>query len=66
MCNLSTSALTNASIEIEPEEFFDSVFSYGKLKGTSLTFPGFVVLYLKLFQNIDQMSEKHIYPLLLH
>ena len=40
------------------KEFFDSVFSYGKLRGSSLTyFAFFVVLYLKLFENIDQMSE---------
>ena len=40
-------------------EFFNSVFSYGKLKNRSLTyFPVFVVLCLKLVENIDQMHRK--------
>ena len=40
------------------KEFFDSVFSYGKLRGSSLTyFLVFVVLCLKLFENIDEMSK---------
>ena len=37
---------------------FSIVFSYGKLRDSSLTyFPAFVVLYLKLVENIDQMHE---------
>ena len=44
------------------KEFFDSLFSYGKLRGSSLTyFPVFVVLYTKLFENIDQKSESTIF-----
>ena len=47
--------------------FFNSVFSFGKPKGSSLIyFPDFVVLYLKVFENMDQMSKKHIFLLLLH
>ena len=47
--------------------FFYSVFSFGKLRGSSLTYlPVFVALYLILFENMDQMSEKHIFLLLLH
>ena len=43
---------------MKKKKFFNSVFSYGKLRGSSLTyFPAFVVLYLKLFVNIDQMPE---------
>ena len=48
------------------KKFFDSVFSYMKLGGSSLTCcPVFVVLYLKLLENIDQMSNKHIFLFLL-
>ena len=48
-------------------EFSDSVFSFGKLRGSSLTyFPGFVVLYLKVFKNMDQMSKSTFFLLLLH
>ena len=41
-------------------EFFYSVFSYGKLRDSSLTyFPVFVVLYLKLAESIDKMHKAH-------
>ena len=41
---------------------FYSVFSYGKHKDSSLTyFLVFVLWYLELFENIDQMSKKHIF-----
>ena len=59
MRNFSTIGLNKTAIKIEPEGVFDSVFSYGKLRGSFLIyFPVFVVLYLKLFENIDQMSIK--------
>ena len=46
---------------------FFKIFRFGKLRGSSLTyFPVFVVLYLKVFKNRDQMSKKHIFLLLLH
>ena len=49
------------------KEFFDSIFTFGKLRSSSLTyFLVFVVLYLNVFENMDQMSEKHIFLLLLH
>ena len=39
------------------QKFFDSVFSYRKLRGSFLTyFPVFVVLCLKLFENINQQG----------
>ena len=58
MHNFLTICLKKAAIKNEPEGVFDSVFSYGKLRGSSLTyFPVFAVLYLKLFENIDRMSE---------
>ena len=39
-------------------EFFNSVFSYDKLRDSSLTdVLVFVMLYLKLNENIDQMHE---------
>ena len=40
-------------------EFFNSVFSYGKLRDSSLTYiPFFVMLYLKIVvENIDQMHK---------
>ena len=39
-------------------EFFNSVFSYGKLKDSSLTyFPGFAVLCLEIAENIGQMYK---------
>ena len=39
-------------------EFFNSVFSYGKLRDSSLIyFPIFVVLYLEIIENIDQMHK---------
>ena len=41
----------------------NSVFSYGKLRdgkfGSLRYVPVFVVLYLKLFENIDQMHKAH-------
>ena len=38
--------------------FFNSVFSYGKLRDSPLTyFPVFVVLYLEIVENIDQMHK---------
>ena len=68
MRNISTIGLNkNSNKNRSRRNFFDSVFSYGKLRGSSLTyFPVFAVLYLKLFENIDQMSKKHIFLLLLH
>ena len=59
MHNFLTICLNKSSNEkTNQKEFFDSVFSYGKLRGSSLTyFPVFVVLYLKLFERIDQISE---------
>ena len=39
-------------------EFLNSVFSYGKLRDSSLIyFQIFVVLYLEIVENIDQMHE---------
>ena len=55
---------TKAVIKIKPERVFDSVYSYRKLRGSSLTF-SIVVLYLKLFENIDQISIKAHFLLLL-
>ena len=58
MRNFLPSAKTKAAIKTKQKELFDSVFSYENFRGSSLTyFPAFVVLYLKLFENIDQMSE---------
>ena len=38
--------------------FFSSVFRYGKLRDSSLTyFPVFVVFYLEIVENIEQMHE---------
>ena len=40
------------------EEFFNFVFSYGKLKDSSLTyFPSFAVLCLEIGKNIGQMHK---------
>ena len=56
------STKTKAAIKIEPEGVFDSVFSSGKLRSSSLRyFPVFVVFYLKLFENIDKMSESRFF-----
>ena len=42
----------------EPVGVFNSVFSYGKLGDSSLTyFLVFVVLYLEIVENIDQMHK---------
>ena len=39
-------------------EFFNSVFSYRKLRDSSLKyFPVFVAFYLKLVENNDKMQE---------
>ena len=63
MRNFSTIGLTKKS---KSKEFFNSVFSFGKLRDSSLThFPVFVVLYLNVFENMDQISKKHIFLLLL-
>ena len=49
-------------LKTNQKEFFDSVFSYGKLTGSSLTYVlVFVVRYLKLYENIDQMPEITFY-----
>ena len=68
MRNFSTIGLTkNGNKKSTHKEFYDSVFTFGKLRSSSLTyFPVFVVLYLKVFENMDQMSKKHIFLLLLH
>ena len=42
---------------------FNYVFSYGKLRDSSLTyFPVFVVLYLEIVENIHQM-HKSTFPI---
>ena len=42
------------------QEFFNSVFSYGKLRDSSLTyFPAFVALYLEIVEKIDQMHKSN-------
>ena len=68
MCNFSTIGLTKNGNENRTIRSFSLLFfSFGKLRGSSLTyFPVFVVLYLKVFKNMDQMSKKHIFLLLLH
>ena len=68
MCNFSTIGLTkNGNKNQTIRSSFNSVFSFGKLRGSSSTyFPVSVVLYLKVFENMDQMSKKHIFLLLLH
>ena len=49
---------------IKTKELFNSVFSYGKLRDSSLIyFPVFVVLYLEIVENIDQMQKKYFFLL---
>ena len=46
------------TIKNEPVGVFNSVFSYGKLRDSSLTyFPGFSVLCLEIVENIGQMHK---------
>ena len=49
-----------STIKTKQLEFFNSVFSYGKLKDSSLTyFLVFVVIYLKIVENIDHKNENN-------
>ena len=49
-----------STIKTKQLEFFNSVFSYGKLKDSSLTyFLVFVVIYLKIVENIDHNNENN-------
>ena len=46
------------TIKNEPVGVLNSVFSYGKLRDSSLTyFPVFVVFYLEFVENVDQMHK---------
>ena len=64
----STMGLNKSSNKNRTRRGFSILFSVMRsFSGRSLTyFPVFVVLCLKLFDNIDQMSKKHIFLLLLH
>ena len=62
MSNFSTICPKTAAIKNEQYEIFNSVCSYGKLRDSSLSV--FVVLYLKLVENIEQNAWKQICPLL--
>ena len=57
--NFST-ILSKSCNENKPEGVFLSVFSYGKLRGSSLTyFPVFVVMYLKLLKTFIKCLKAH-------
>ena len=60
------SALTKVAIKMNQWEFFNSVFSYGKRRDSSLTyFLVFVVLYLKLIEKLTKCMKAH-FVLLVH
>ena len=67
MRKFSTLGLNKSSNKNRTRSFSILFSVIGKLRGSSLTyFSGFLVLYLKLFENIDLMSKKHYFLLLLH
>ena len=52
------SGYTKTTIKNEPVGVFQFCFSYAKLRDSSLTyFPVFVLLYLEIVDNIDQMHK---------
>ena len=58
MRNFSTICLKKSNNKNEPVRVFISVFSYRKPRDGFLTYsPGFVVLYLKVSESIDQLHE---------
>ena len=56
------SAQTKTAIVNEPVRVFNFVFSFGKLRGSFLTYvPVFVVLYLKIVEIIDPTHESSFF-----